>query len=71
VREHGGRLIVEPFTLPGIGHGCYITDPAGVLIGLHADDPEARSERSANFKERRLPFWHGRIPGAPGGRRPS
>jgi predicted enzyme related to lactoylglutathione lyase len=41
VREHGGRLVVEPFTLPGVGHGCYITDPAGVLIGLHAYDPEA------------------------------
>ncbi|WP_426505816.1 VOC family protein [Dactylosporangium sp. McL0621] len=41
VREHGGRVVVEPFTLPGVGSGCYITDPAGVLIGLHAYDPAA------------------------------
>jgi hypothetical protein len=26
VREHGGRLVVEPFTLPGTGRGCYILD---------------------------------------------
>ena len=38
VREHGGRLVVGPFTLPGTGRGCYILDPAGVLIGLHAYD---------------------------------
>lgn len=41
VREHGGTLVVEPFTLPGVGRGCYIVDPAGVLIGLHAYDPQA------------------------------
>jgi len=41
VRDHGGRLVVEPFTLPGVGRGCYITDPAGVLMGLHAYDPQA------------------------------
>jgi uncharacterized protein len=40
-REHGGQLVVEPFTLPGVGMGCYLTDPAGVLIGLHAYDPDA------------------------------
>jgi predicted enzyme related to lactoylglutathione lyase len=38
VAEHGGRLVVEPFTLPGVGRGCYILDPAGLLIGLHAYD---------------------------------
>jgi hypothetical protein len=38
-REHGGQVVVEPFTLPGVGSGCYILDPAGVLIGLHAYDP--------------------------------
>jgi predicted enzyme related to lactoylglutathione lyase len=40
-REHGGHLVVEPFTLPGVGMGCYLTDPAGVLSGLHAYDPDA------------------------------
>jgi predicted enzyme related to lactoylglutathione lyase len=41
VRSHGGSVVVEPFTLPGLGHGCYITDPTGVLIGLHSYDPGA------------------------------
>jgi len=40
VRAHGGCVVVEPFTLPGLGQGCYITDPAGVLIGLHHYDPD-------------------------------
>ena len=39
VREHG-RLVVGPLTLPGTGRGCYILDPAGVLIGLHAYDSQ-------------------------------
>jgi predicted enzyme related to lactoylglutathione lyase len=39
VRDHGGQVVVEPFTLPGVGRGCYVTDPTGVLIGLHAYDP--------------------------------
>ncbi|MEV4515918.1 hypothetical protein AB0K00_44045 [Dactylosporangium sp. NPDC049525] len=38
VEEHGGQVVVEPFTLPGVGSGCYIVDPAGLLIGLHAYD---------------------------------
>jgi predicted enzyme related to lactoylglutathione lyase len=41
VREHGGIVVVEPFTIAGVGRGCYITDPAGVLIGLHTYDADA------------------------------
>lgn len=33
-------MVVEPFTLPGVGAGRYLTDPAGVLLGLHAYDPD-------------------------------
>jgi predicted enzyme related to lactoylglutathione lyase len=40
-REHGGTVVVEPFTVPGVGRGCYLVDPAGVLLGLHAYDPDA------------------------------
>jgi len=38
VTAHGGALVVAPFTLPGIGSRCYVTDPTGVLIGLHHYD---------------------------------
>ena len=31
----GGKMVVEPFSIPGVGNGCYILDPAGLLIGLH------------------------------------
>jgi uncharacterized protein len=41
VREHGGTVVVDLFALPGVGYGCYVIDPAGVLIGLHAYDPSA------------------------------
>jgi uncharacterized protein len=37
----GGAVVVEPFSIPGVGRGCYVTDPAGVLIGLHENDPDA------------------------------
>jgi hypothetical protein len=36
----GGRLVLPIFTIAGVGRGCYITDPAGVLLGLHEYDPE-------------------------------
>jgi len=40
--EHaGGTIVVEPYTIPGVGRGCYLTDPAGVLLGLHEYDADA------------------------------
>ena len=36
VARHGGTVVVEPFTVEGVGRGCYVVDPAGLLIGLHA-----------------------------------
>jgi predicted enzyme related to lactoylglutathione lyase len=36
VRENGGSVAVEPFTIAGVGRGCYVLDPTGVLLGLHA-----------------------------------
>ena len=38
VSAHGGTLAVAPFTMSGVGSRCYVTDPAGVLIGLHDYD---------------------------------
>jgi predicted enzyme related to lactoylglutathione lyase len=40
--EHGGTVVLEPFAIPGVGRGCSAVDPAGVLIGLHEYDPDAR-----------------------------
>ena len=34
----GGAVVVEPFAFPGVGRGCYCTDPAGLLFGLHEYD---------------------------------
>jgi predicted enzyme related to lactoylglutathione lyase len=31
----GATVVVPPFQMGGLGAGCYLTDPAGVLIGLH------------------------------------
>ena len=42
VRAHGGDVVVPPFVIAGVGRGCYITDPAGVLVGLHMYDPQAQ-----------------------------
>ena len=41
LEQGGGTIVVEPFTLPGVGRGCYFTDPAGLLVGLHEYDPQA------------------------------
>ena len=38
----GGQVVVPPFTIAGVGRGCYVLDPAGVLLGLHEYDADAR-----------------------------
>jgi hypothetical protein len=32
--------VVEPFAIPGVGRGCYFTDPTGVVVGLHENIPD-------------------------------
>ena len=40
--EHsGGTVVAEPYAIDGVGRACYITDPAGLLIGLHEYDASA------------------------------
>jgi predicted enzyme related to lactoylglutathione lyase len=34
-------VVVAPFSIGGVGRGACITDPAGVLVGLHMCDPTA------------------------------
>jgi uncharacterized protein len=41
VWANGGTVVVEPFTVPGVGRGAYIVDPTGVLVGLHETHPSA------------------------------
>jgi len=41
VPEHGGTVVVPPFTIGGVGRGAYLIDPAGVLVGVHMYDPSA------------------------------
>lgn len=41
VEKHGGTVVVEPFVITGVGRGCYVVDPAGVLLGLHEYDVDA------------------------------
>jgi uncharacterized protein len=40
VAAHGGTIVVEPFTIAGVGRGCYFTDRTGVIVGLHENDPD-------------------------------
>jgi len=35
VTAAGGTVVVPPFEFPGLGRGCYVTDPTGILLGLH------------------------------------
>jgi predicted enzyme related to lactoylglutathione lyase len=39
--DQGGSVAVPAFTIAGVGRGCYVSDPTGVLIGLHEYDPQA------------------------------
>jgi hypothetical protein len=41
VEKEGGAVVVPPFAIGGVGRGAYITDPAGVLVGLHMYDAAA------------------------------
>ena len=36
VEDAGGTVVVPPFELVGVGRGAYVTDPTGVLLGVHA-----------------------------------
>ncbi|MCW2889568.1 MAG: hypothetical protein JWL58_6430 [Streptosporangiaceae bacterium] len=47
VIQHGGQVVMEPFAIAGVGRGCYVLDPTGVLLGLHAYDADADAEAEA------------------------
>jgi len=39
----GGEIVVPKFTIPGVGYGCYFTDPTGMIVGLHEPDTASPS----------------------------
>ena len=32
----GETVVVPPFELTGVGRGCYVVDPGGLLMDLHS-----------------------------------
>jgi predicted enzyme related to lactoylglutathione lyase len=40
VSANDGAVVVPPFEVTGVGRGAYVTDPCGVLIGLHEYDAD-------------------------------
>jgi predicted enzyme related to lactoylglutathione lyase len=40
IEAAGTTVAVEPFVVPGVGRGCYVVEPAGLLVGLHECDPQ-------------------------------
>ncbi len=37
----GGEIVVPKFAIPGVGYGCYFTDPTGMIVGLNQSDSSA------------------------------
>lgn len=40
VKAHGGEIIFKD-VVPGVGHLAYFKDPAGVIVGMMQNDPQA------------------------------
>lgn len=42
VRDAGGTVVMEPFTIAGVGHLIFFTDPGGNTVGAMHYDSSAR-----------------------------
>lgn len=42
ITDHGGRIVTEKKTIPGIGHFCYCQDTEGNTFGIIEEDESAR-----------------------------
>lgn len=42
VEAHGGRVVVDKTTIPGVGYQAFCQDSEGNLFGLHQPDPGAK-----------------------------
>jgi predicted enzyme related to lactoylglutathione lyase len=41
IREAGGTIVLEPFTIAGVGHLIFFTDPGGNTVGAMQYDDSA------------------------------
>jgi len=41
VKAHGGEMVFEKDSIPGVGFQAYFKDNAGIIVGLHQADPKA------------------------------
>ena len=41
VVDNGGTVVAPKFPIPGVGHGAYFLDPAGIMMGLFQLDDSA------------------------------
>jgi len=42
IKQHGGEIVVEKHTIPGVGYNAYGKDVEGTLFGIHQEDSEAK-----------------------------
>jgi len=59
----GGEIVVPKFTIPGVGYGCYFTDPTGMIVGLHQEEanssqPTAHSQKKQEEANSSQPTAH-------------
>ena len=41
VKAHGGEIIMDKDTIPGVGFQAYFKDNVGIIVGLHQAFPDA------------------------------
>ena len=41
VLAHGGEIMLDKDTIPGVGYQAYFKDDSGIIVGLHQADPNA------------------------------
>jgi predicted enzyme related to lactoylglutathione lyase len=41
VTQHGGKVVVDKHTIPGVGYNAYCQDEEGTVFGVHQEDSNA------------------------------
>ena len=42
VTAHGGKIVKEKMTIPGVGYLIFCSDPGGQMFGIHQHDADAK-----------------------------